>query len=62
VIDNDKAGLIVRQSGATTAVTEGTSNDTYTIALNKAPAPGEIVCNTDLVAVLVRPARGHHDS
>ncbi|WP_293776173.1 hypothetical protein [uncultured Oxalicibacterium sp.] len=44
VIDNDMPALIIRQTDGNTRVTEGDANgDTYSIALTKAPAAGEIV-------------------
>ena len=43
VIDDDKAGLIVTQTGNGTQVVEGGATDTYTIALTRSPASGETV-------------------
>ncbi len=37
VTDNDTAGVTIVQSGGTTAVTEGTGNDTYTVVLTSQP-------------------------
>lgn len=37
VTDNDSAGLSLVESSGTTAVTEGTGNDSYTVALTKVP-------------------------
>ncbi|MDX6679029.1 MAG: hypothetical protein QOE31_3081, partial [Solirubrobacteraceae bacterium] len=53
VIDNDKAGVTVIQSGVDTLVVEGSVNDTYTLALTRAPAAGETVTIT-LVADVAR--------
>ena len=52
VIDNDKPGLVVTQSGSTTTVIEGSTlgaagtNDDYSISLTKQPAVGEVVTVT----------------
>ena len=46
VIDNDRAGLIVTQTGTTTQVVEGGASDTYTVSLTRSPDPGETVTVT----------------
>ncbi|MGE4044330.1 MAG: hypothetical protein AB7F35_05720 [Acetobacteraceae bacterium] len=46
VIDDDSAGLFIRQTGTTTQVAEGGASDTYAVSLTKAPAPGETVTVT----------------
>ena len=44
VIDNDLAGLIIRQTDSATQVVEGdTAGDSYSLALTRQPAVGEIV-------------------
>jgi Ca2+-binding RTX toxin-like protein len=46
VVDNDKPGLVIRETGAATTVTEGSASDRYTIALTQAPDVGETVTVT----------------
>ena len=47
LIDDDKPGLVVKESGSGTEVLEGTSpTDSYTIALTRAPDAGETVTVT----------------
>jgi Ca2+-binding RTX toxin-like protein len=46
VTDDDKPGLVVKQSGVGTEVVEGLVSDSYTVALTRAPAAGETVTVT----------------
>lgn len=43
VVDNDRPGLIVKQTGTTMVVQEGGIVDSYTVSLTKPPAVGETV-------------------
>ena len=46
VQDDDKAGLLIAESNESTAVVEGSQDDSYTVALTRAPAAGETVTVT----------------
>ena len=46
VIDDDKPGLVIVESGLGTAVLEGGPTDSYTVRLTRAPAAGETVTVT----------------
>lgn len=41
-VDNDTAGVVVTQSGGTTAVTEGGATDSFTVVLTAQPASGSV--------------------
>ena len=49
VIDDDKPGIVIRESAGGTAVLEGGTNDSYTVRLTRAPAAGETVTVSEAI-------------